>query len=139
MEQGSRLSAVRLANAHAACDVLELEAFNEDDLDKNLDWLATQQAAIENRLFRQRYPRDQQPELFLYDVTSSYLEGVCNALAAFGSTATASPENAKSFTACCATPRDVRFPSRHFLVTRPIPRLLARKSAKWSIALAAKA
>ena len=83
MEQGSRLSAVRLANAHAACDVLELEAFNEDDLYRNLDWLAQQQKQIEDRLFRQRYPQEK-PELYLYDVTSSYLEGVCNALAAFG-------------------------------------------------------
>ena len=83
MEQGSRLSAVRLANAHAACDVLELEAFNEDDLYRNLDWLAQQQVRIEDRLFRQRYPQGK-PELYLYDVTSSYLEGVCNALAAFG-------------------------------------------------------
>ncbi|RPH46813.1 MAG: hypothetical protein EHM91_06850, partial [Planctomycetota bacterium] len=39
LEQGSRLSAVRLANAHVACDVLELNAFNEDDLYRNLDWL----------------------------------------------------------------------------------------------------
>ena len=84
MEQGSRLSAVRLANAHAACDVLELEAFNEDDLYQNLDWLAEQQVRIEDNLFRQRYSEDDIPELYLYDVTSSYLEGVCNALAAFG-------------------------------------------------------
>ena len=83
MEQGSRLSAVRLANVHAACDVLELDAFNEDDLYRNLDWLTEQQEGIEDRLFRQRYP-DKKPELYLYDVTSSYLEGVCNALAAFG-------------------------------------------------------
>ena len=83
IEQGSRLSAVRLANAHAACDVLELDAFNEDDLHRNLDWLAEHQERIEDRLFRQRYPQDK-PELYLYDVTSSYLEGVCNALAAFG-------------------------------------------------------
>jgi transposase len=83
LEQGSRLSSVRLANAHAACDVLELDAFNEDDLYRNLDWLAEQQERIEDRLFRQRYP-DKKPELYLYDVTSSYLEGVCNALAAFG-------------------------------------------------------
>ena len=83
LEQGSRLSAVRLANAHAACDVLELEDFNEDDLYDNLDWLAEHQDEIEDRLFRLRYDR-QTPELYLYDVTSSYLEGVCNALAAFG-------------------------------------------------------
>jgi len=83
MEQGSRLSAVRLANAHAACDVLGLEAFNEDDLYQNLDWLAEQQVRIEDKLFRHRYCQAI-PELYLYDVTSSYLEGVCNALAAFG-------------------------------------------------------
>jgi hypothetical protein len=83
LEQGSRLSAVRLANAHAACDLLELEPFDEDDLYDNLDWLATHQERIEDRLFRRRYG-PQPPDLYLYDVTSSYLEGVCNALAAFG-------------------------------------------------------
>lgn len=83
LEQGSRLSAVRLANAHAACDILELEAFDEDDLYLNLDWLADEQARIEDRLFRLRYG-EQKPDLYLYDVTSSYLEGVCNELAAFG-------------------------------------------------------
>ncbi len=83
MEQGSRLSAVRLANAHTACDILELDAFNEDALYQNLDWLAEQQEKIEDRLFRQRYQQDK-PDLYLYDVTSSYLEGTCNALAAFG-------------------------------------------------------
>jgi transposase len=83
LEQGSRLSAVRLANAHAACDILELEDFNEDDLYDNLDWLAEHQQEIEDRLFRLRYGT-QKPDLYLYDVTSSYLEGVCNALGAFG-------------------------------------------------------
>jgi transposase len=83
LEQGSRLSAVRLANVHAACDILELDAFDEDDLYDNLDWLAEQQEQIEDRLFRLRYG-SAKPDLYLYDVTSSYLEGVCNALAAFG-------------------------------------------------------
>lgn len=83
LEQGSRLSAVRLANAHAACDILELEDFDEDDLYDNLDWLAEHQQEIEDRLFRLRYGT-QKPDLYLYDVTSSYLEGTCNALGAFG-------------------------------------------------------
>ena len=83
LEQGSRLSAVRLANAHAACDILELDAFDEDDLYLNLDWLADEQERIEDRLFRFRYG-PQKPDLYLYDVTSSYLEGVCNELGAFG-------------------------------------------------------
>lgn len=83
IDQGSRLSAVRLAGSHAACDVLDLDAFNEDDLYRNLDWLHEHQAAIEDRLFHRRHP-DGQAQLYLYDVTSSYLEGTDNALAAFG-------------------------------------------------------
>ena len=82
--QGSRLSAVRLAMAHAACDVLGLGPFDEDALYENLDWLAGGQAAIEDRLFAQRQ-KTKPSSLFLYDVTSSYLEGVHNELAAFGS------------------------------------------------------
>jgi transposase len=83
MAQQSRLSAVRLAESHAACDVLGLEAFNEDHLYYNLAWLAEQQEVIEKRLFQHRYGSTP-PQLFLYDVTSSYLEGVDNVLAAFG-------------------------------------------------------
>lgn len=83
IDQGSRLSAVRLAGRHAVCDIIGLEAFDEDDLYKNLDWLDDNQAKIEDRLFRSSYP-DKKPGLYLYDVTSSYLEGVCNELGAFG-------------------------------------------------------
>src|SRR5262245_18181432 len=83
LDQGSRLSAVRLAMSHAACDVLGLGAFDEDALYENLDWLAGAQAAIEDRLFAQR-AKAKPVSLFLYDVTSSYLEGTHNALAAFG-------------------------------------------------------
>jgi hypothetical protein len=81
IDQGSRLSAVRLARSHAACDVLGLSAFNEDHLYENLDWLAEQQEAIEDRMHRSRAGAG---GLFLYDVTSSYFEGTQNELAAFG-------------------------------------------------------
>ena len=83
IDQGSRLSAVRLAMAHAACDVLGLGTFNEDALYENLDWLAGAQALVEDRLFAQR-TKSKPINLFLYDVTSRYLEGTQNALAAFG-------------------------------------------------------
>jgi transposase len=83
IDQGSRLSAVRLAGSHAACAVLDLPPFNEDTLYANLDWLSQQQAEIEDRLLKKAYPRTK-PELYLYDVTSSYLEGCCNEYAAFG-------------------------------------------------------
>jgi hypothetical protein len=83
IDQGSRLSAVRLAMAHAACDVLGLSTFDEDTLYENLDWLAGAQAAIEDRLYAQR-TKTTPINLFLYDVTSSYFEGTPNELAAFG-------------------------------------------------------
>ena len=84
LEQGSRLSAVRLAQVHAACDVLGIQrGFDENDLYANLSWLSTHQEAIEKRLFAKRRGR-QKPELFLYDVTSSYLEGEENAYGAYG-------------------------------------------------------
>lgn len=84
--QGSRLSAVRLAQTHAGCDVLGMSrGFDENDLYDNLGWLQEHQERIELSLFRtRRKGKDKQRELFLYDVTSSYFEGVCNALADWG-------------------------------------------------------
>ncbi len=83
IDQGSRLSAVRLASSHAACDILGLASFTEDHLYQNLAWLSERQEVIEQQLFRRRYGSTP-PQLFLYDVTSTYLEGVENILAAFG-------------------------------------------------------
>ena len=84
IDQGSRLSAVRLAQTHAACEILHMtRGFDENDLYANLAWLADNQRTIEHRLFTTRRG-DCKPTLFLYDVTSSYLEGHCNAFAAFG-------------------------------------------------------
>lgn len=84
IDQGSRLSAVRLAGSHAACEVLGLQSFDEDDLYENLDWLDAHQQDIEKQLFQDRSDADPSDPFFLYDVTSSYLEGQCNELAAFG-------------------------------------------------------
>jgi len=84
LDQGSRLSAVRLAGFHAAAEVLGLErGFDENDLYRNLGWLAHHQEKIENRLFTLRNG-EAKPGLFLYDVTSSYLEGDHNELADWG-------------------------------------------------------
>ena len=83
IDQGSRLSAVRLATSHTCCDLLGLDAFNEDHLYSNLAWLSENQTDIELRLFQKNHPLSA-PPLFLYDVTSSYLEGQHNELGAFG-------------------------------------------------------
>jgi transposase len=83
IDQGSRLSAVRFASDHGACDVLDLEPFHEEHLYANLDWLQAHQVSIEKKLFEQTHGGEK-ADLFLYDVTSSYLEGERNELAAFG-------------------------------------------------------
>ena len=85
IDQGSRLSAVRLAGSHTACEVLRIKkTFNEDQLYSNLDWLNENQKTIEDRLFKFRNLASEDNNFFLYDVTSSYLEGTQNELGAFG-------------------------------------------------------
>lgn len=84
IDQGSRLSAVRLASQHAICDLIGLDSFNEDDLYENLDWLSDNQASIEEKIFKARHKGRENPTLYLYDVTSSYLEGRDNELGEFG-------------------------------------------------------
>ena len=83
IEQGSRLSAVRFAQRHGIAELLEIETLNEDKLYKNLEWLSKNQEKIEKKLYQKRYPEGK-PQLFLYDVTSSYLEGEHNELAEYG-------------------------------------------------------
>lgn len=84
IDQGSRLSAVRLHQTHALAEAIGLEkGFCEDDLYKNLAWLADNQAEIEDRLFKARHA-EEKVDLFLYDVTSSYLEGTHNELGNYG-------------------------------------------------------
>ena len=83
IDQGSRLSAVRFAKRQAVCEILGIKKLDEDDLYENLAWLAGHQEDIEKKLFEIRF-RDATPTLFLYDVTSSYLEGDKNQLAYWG-------------------------------------------------------
>jgi len=83
IDQGSRLSAVRFAQSHAVCEVIGVDKLDEDDLYENLAWLHGKQEEIEKKLFNLRFSKAV-PTLFLYDVTSSYLEGVCNELADWG-------------------------------------------------------
>ena len=80
----SLLAMVRLATVCAAAALLGWRrAFTEDDLYTNGAWLEGRHAVIERRLWQAR-PAQPKDQLFLYDVTSSYLEGNYNALAAWG-------------------------------------------------------
>jgi hypothetical protein len=78
--QGSRLSAARASEDHAVREVLQVGAFDEDDLYAALEYLAAHQRAIEQALA----PKAAPGAVFLYDVTSVYFEGEHNELAAFG-------------------------------------------------------
>lgn len=80
----SLLAMVRLATTCAAAALLGWQrAFNEDDLYANGAWLEGRHAVVERRLWEAR-PTPLKDQLFLYDVTSSYLEGDYNALGAWG-------------------------------------------------------
>ena len=80
----SLLSMVRLASSSAAAAILGWrQTFTEDNLYTNGSWLEGRHAVIERRLWvNSRKPANAQ--LFLYDVTSSYLEGGRNALGDWG-------------------------------------------------------
>src|SRR5260370_35788172 len=80
----SLLAMVRLATTCAEAALLGWRrAFTEDDLYANGSWLEGRHPVIERRLWQAR-PAQPKNQLFLYDVTSSYLEGDYNALAAWG-------------------------------------------------------
>jgi len=78
--RGSRLSAVRWAEDQAVAEALGLEPFDEEALYRTLEWLEQEQERIEIELTSGNKPGT----LFLYDVTSSYVEGQKNELAALG-------------------------------------------------------
>ena len=68
---------------HATIDIPGMKNFNEDHLYAAMDWIESNQRIIEKRLFDSRYG-GKKPVFYLYDVTSSYLEGVKNEYADFG-------------------------------------------------------
>ena len=78
----SKLGTVAMAQNQAVEELLGISSFDEDDLYGSLDWLEKNQDSIEDSLFR--YRAGQCQTLFLYDVTSSYLEGQQNELAKYG-------------------------------------------------------
>ena len=83
----SRLAAVRYANLHSVCEVLGLKPFNENHLYSSLNWLNSNQNRIEEKLFKSQIRGKRQignQNIYLYDLSSSYLEGDKNELAAFG-------------------------------------------------------
>ena len=83
--QGSRnYLANEWANLQSVNTVFKTSKFTHNDLYKNLNWLSENQNRIERKIFSHRNNNKPIKEIFLYDVTSSYLEGNKNELAEYG-------------------------------------------------------
>ncbi len=84
--RGSGLSAVRWFQDHTLNEVPALPAFDQEDLYRASEDLCARQQKIEAAVYA-RYLRQhsQSPRMFLYDSTSTYLEGEQNELGEFGS------------------------------------------------------
>lgn len=81
INQGSRLSCLELAKNHALREIIGLPSFTDDQLYHAMDWLNKHQESIEKKLFAEKASGD---TIYLYDVSSTYLEGTKNDLAAYG-------------------------------------------------------
>ena len=83
LTQGSRRHLKFWKEGQAVEEIFGVKNFDEDDLYAALDWLEENQENFENKLFQKRH-KDKNLNLFLYDITSSYLEGQYNELAEYG-------------------------------------------------------
>lgn len=73
-----------MKETHAFTEIIGLDKqVNDDKIYRNLDWLAKEQIIIEQDLWKYNGTKSDS-HLFLYDVTSTYLEGEANEYAAFG-------------------------------------------------------
>jgi transposase len=82
--QGSRLSLIRAMEIHAAKDLFNIpEDLTANMLYSNLSWIEKSQQEMERKL-QKKHGVKENKNLYLYDVTSSYLEGGYNELAEYG-------------------------------------------------------
>src|SRR5499427_6689402 len=104
---------------HAAKEILGVGDFDEDDLYANLDWLAKQQPDIEKVLFEKKGASE---GLFLYDVTSTYLEGKRLAFGAFGYSRDGKRGKWQRVVGLLCNAAGIRWPSKFFQEIPKIPR-----------------
>ena len=82
---GSRLHLANEWIKHQAIeDVFGFDSISEDELYANIVWLSDNQDKIEDKLFKKRNLKGTVKTIYLYDVSSSYLEGECNELGEYG-------------------------------------------------------
>ncbi len=81
LEPQSKLATTRWWSDTTLAEMLDVGDADEDDLYQAMDWLLERQPHIEKKLAARHLAQD---GLALYDLTSSYFEGVTCPLAAFG-------------------------------------------------------
>jgi len=81
LEPQSKLATIRWWSDTTLTELLDVGDADEDDLYQAMDWLVDRQPHIEKKLAARHLDED---GLALYDLTSSYFEGVTCPLAAFG-------------------------------------------------------
>ena len=81
LDPQSKLATTRSWQATTLPSLLAVEEANEQDLYAALDWLLARQGRIEKRLGQRHLATG---GLVLYDLSSSYLEGHCCPLGAYG-------------------------------------------------------
>ncbi len=81
LEPQSKLATIRWWSDTTLAETLDVGDADEDDLYEAMDWLLDRQPHIEKKLAARHLNED---GLALYDLTSSYFEGVTCPLAAFG-------------------------------------------------------
>ncbi len=105
----SKLATVRSLSQSVLAEELSVTDADEDDLYAALDWLLDRQERIEDRLAR-RHLRD--GEQVLYDVSSSYFEGVRVRWRNSAIRVMVSAAHHRSSTACCVTNQAAQSRSR---------------------------
>lgn len=83
LTQGSRRKLNDWQTTQEIEKIFGISDIKENEWYSALDWLEKEQDMIEKKLVQARYSGGK-PKLFLYDVTSSYLEGDHNELSAYG-------------------------------------------------------
>jgi len=81
LEPQSKLATIRWWSDTTLTELLDVGDADEDDLYEAMDWLVERQPHVEKKLAARHLDED---GLALYDLTSSYFEGVTCPLAAFG-------------------------------------------------------
>ncbi len=83
--QGSRhYIANEWSKLQAIEEIFGIKDFSHNDLYDNLTWLSQNQEKIEAKILKNRRKNSSLDTIFLYDVSSSYLEGTQNELAEYG-------------------------------------------------------